>query len=404
MKRDPEIEAWVERAKRTDIWTALHRVAPSAAVKRRGHKGVGPCPVCGGKDRFSINGGSDQWFYCRKSDQGGDVIALVEYVTGANFLGACEILTGEAMPKRKPDDEVRREDPALIEQRRLDAEAEAQRREVERNSYRDKERGRARQIWVEGVAAFGTLAEDYLRLRGVQPPAGARLRFHPALPFWQTVDGKPTKIFTGPAMLARIDDNDNRFIGCHCTWIDLSQRKGRAVILDPETGEVLASKKVRGSQDGGHIHLGGSPAACDRLIMGEGIETTLTAREALMAGGRSVEQMMFWAAVNLGNIGGPSAGSVVHPTETSTDKKGRVRRSKVPGPLPDLESDRPALWPGPQIHSVILLGDGDSDRFATEQHLLRGAARWQTRGVSTSIAWPPQGQDFNGVWTRGQAA
>ena len=53
-------------------------------------------------------------------------------MTGANFLGACEILTGEQMPQRQPNDPcVIHEDPKLIEQRRLDAEAEAQRREQE---------------------------------------------------------------------------------------------------------------------------------------------------------------------------------------------------------------------------------------------------------------------------------
>lgn len=403
-RRDPEIDAWIDRARSADIWRVLDKVAQGHAVKRRGHKGAGPCPVCGGKDRFSVNG-TEQWFYCRKSDTGGDAIRLVEYVTGANFLGACEIITGESMPKRAPGDDVRREDPKLIEQRRLDAEAEAQRRANEANAYRDKERDRARGIWGEGEVLLGTIAEDYLRShRGVQAPSGARLRFHPDLPFWHPVDGKNKIIHRGPALLARIDDNEHRFIGCHCTYLDLSQRKGKALVADPESGEILDAKKVRGSQKGGHIHLGGSPASAAHLIMGEGIETTLTAREALVLATRDLSATLFWASVNLGNMGGPSAGSVNHPTQTSTDKRGRVRRLRVPGPVPALETKEPVLVPPASIRRVTLLGDGDSDRFSTEQHLLRGAARWAPGGVTTSIAWPPAGEDFNGVWTKGAAA
>jgi hypothetical protein len=403
-RRDPDIEAWVDRARSADIWQVLGKVAPGHGVKRRGHKGAGPCPVCGGKDRFSVNG-TEQWFYCRKSDTGGDAIRLVEYVTGANFLGACEIITGESMPKRAAGDEVRREDPALLEQRRLDAEAEAQRRAADANAYRDKEIGRARTIWGEGEVLLGTPAEDYLRShRGVQAPAGARLRFHPDLPFWHPVEGKHKIIHRGPALLARIDDNAHRFIGCHCTYLDLEQRKGKACIPDPETGEILDAKKVRGSQKGGHIHLGGSPASAWHLIMGEGLETTLTSREVLLANVRDISGVLFWAAVNLGNMGGPSAGSVNHPTLTSTDKRGRTRRLRVPGPVPLLETKEPVLVPPAAITTVTLLGDGDSDRFATEQHLLRGAARWAPAGVTTRIAWPPAGEDFNGVWTKGAAA
>lgn len=401
--RDPQVEDWIERAKRTDIWWALMKLAPSNGVKRRGHKGAGPCPACGGKDRFSIDG-SKGVYNCRKCG-GGDVIRLVENVTGANFLGACEILTGESMPVPQPGAEIRREDPKLIEQRRLDAEAEAQRRQQEQNSYRDREIARGRDIWGEGEVFMGTIAEDYLRAaRGVQPPAGARLRFHPTLKYWHMVQGKWKTLHTGPAMLARIDDNDHRFIGCHCTYLDLSRKNGKAQIADPDTGEVLDVKKVRGSQRGGHIHLGGSPASCTTLIMGEGIETTLSMREVMIGDGRNLDETLFWAGVNLGNIGGPSEGTVFHPDATRTDTRGRVRRKKVPGPVPDLSSIDRVLQPPPSIRRAVLLGDSDSDRFETEQHLWRAASRWKGRGVDTLIAWPDPGGDFNDMLREGMVA
>lgn len=394
-ERDPEIAAWADRARSADIWAVLDRIAGGHAVKRRGRRGVGPCPACGGKDRFSIDGGKGI-FYCRGSARvGGDVIDMVQHITGANFLGACEDITGEPMPRRKPGDEVRRADPKLIEQRRLDAAAEADRREKEAIDYRDREIARALTLWAQGVAIAGTPAEAYLRGRGVSAPAGARLRFHPDLKYWHHLAEGFAAIWTGPAMLARIDDANHKFIGCHCTWLDLSTRKGKAEIADPESGEILQAKKVRGSQKGGHIHLGGNAGAARHLVIGEGIETTLAVREAMRAAERDLSDVMFWAAVNLGNIGGKAAGTVPHPTLRKADKRGRVRRVFVSGPEPDLTDDGVVLMPPAQVERVTILGDGDSDRFTTECTLQRGAARWASPRRSVAIAWPGEGVDFS---------
>jgi hypothetical protein len=70
----------------------------------------------------------------------------------------------------------------------------------------------------------------------------------------------------------------------------------------------------------------------------------------------------------------------------------------VPGPVPAEEADgRAALMPPEHVTEVILLGDGDSERFATEQHLLRAAARWARPGRVIRIAWAGDGLDFNTV-------
>ena len=55
----------------------------------------GPCPNCGGRDRFSINTGK-QVFNCRGCDAKGDVIALVQFLDGCDFREAIERLTGES--------------------------------------------------------------------------------------------------------------------------------------------------------------------------------------------------------------------------------------------------------------------------------------------------------------------
>jgi len=61
---------------------------------------VGPCPVCGGKDRFSVNI-RKRLFNCRQCSAGGDAIALAMHVKGYSFAEAVEDLTdGRWRPAR----------------------------------------------------------------------------------------------------------------------------------------------------------------------------------------------------------------------------------------------------------------------------------------------------------------
>jgi phage/plasmid primase-like uncharacterized protein len=67
-------------------------------IKLRGQiDRCGPCPVCGGRDRFSINV-RKQVFLCRQCDARGDVIALTQFLDGCDFREAIEYLTGERAP------------------------------------------------------------------------------------------------------------------------------------------------------------------------------------------------------------------------------------------------------------------------------------------------------------------
>src|SRR5258708_1094572 len=65
-------------------------------IKLRGKKGAlwGPCPICGGDDRFSVNL-KNQVFNCRQcGGRGGDAIALVQFIDGLSFREAVEALCG----------------------------------------------------------------------------------------------------------------------------------------------------------------------------------------------------------------------------------------------------------------------------------------------------------------------
>jgi hypothetical protein len=90
-------DQWVVKARSVPIEDEIAR----RGIKLRGRiERCGPCPKCGGEDRFSINT-RKQVFNCRGCSKGGDVIALVEFLDDADFKRACEILTGESAPDQK---------------------------------------------------------------------------------------------------------------------------------------------------------------------------------------------------------------------------------------------------------------------------------------------------------------
>jgi hypothetical protein len=91
---------WADKARAVLIQNEIDRrgIKLSGSVER-----YGPCPKCGGEDRFSINI-SKQVFNCRGCDKGGDVIALVEHLDGVEFIAAGTALTGEPPPRSNGKD------------------------------------------------------------------------------------------------------------------------------------------------------------------------------------------------------------------------------------------------------------------------------------------------------------
>jgi hypothetical protein len=352
----------------------IFRVADDLAITglsapRRGEK-IGPCPVCGGKDRFSIDQ-KKALFNCRHCG-GGDVIRLVEFVRGVDFKAALDWLCGSSRDIPEAERKARAERDA-----RTRAEAEAA-----QAKYRAEATARARRIWRQGLDAGDPMIRAYFARRGLpdwllEPPP-ACLRFHPDLPYMIQPNGRRdyVQIHRGPAMLAAVQKPNRRAEAVHRTWIDPARPNGKALIADPETGEVLPAKKVEGSKRGGAIRLTGNFRS-DILIMGEGIETTLSARVAWDG-----PEAMFWAGVDLGNMSG--------------------RMLRVPGQrhsgLPDMADDE-AFLPPPWVRRLIFVMDGDSDPKMTEARLRAGLRRAMARwpGLKGQIARAPHGMDLNDV-------
>ncbi len=127
----------------------------------------------------------------------------------------------------------------------------------------------ARRLWAIAEPLVGTLAETYLRARGIATVhhAGA-LRFHPRC-YYRPDEHAPTE--TWPAMIAAVTDLSGAITGAHRTWL-APDGLGKAPIDTP--------RRAMGDLLGHAVRFG---AASDVLAAGEGIETMLSLRCALPA-------------------------------------------------------------------------------------------------------------------------
>ena len=94
-------DAWVNRARSADILAvARARLDLKLTSGRGGKELTGPCPDCGGDDRFVVTSiAKKKVFRCRGCGKSGDVIALVEFLDKCDFDRAVEKLTGEPKPQ-----------------------------------------------------------------------------------------------------------------------------------------------------------------------------------------------------------------------------------------------------------------------------------------------------------------
>lgn len=367
-------------------------VVASGYVKLRiaGGRIVGPCPICGGRaasQRFEITKGGDAWV-CAVCPDGGDVIHLVMKAEGCDFKAAIERLGGRRMID-------------VVTAKQLFEEREQKRRDREKAAagYREAERQRLFKMWLAAQPIQGTPASQYLSDRGLWlPKISPSLRYLPAAPYWhgETVDaaGKssPRMIHVGPAMCAAFIRPDGKFGGLHLTWLSAGDLPGKAEITDPDTGEILNSKKMRGSKTSAHIDIArASEGHARRLIIGEGIETVLAVWTAHQAACRPIGDTAFWAAGDLGNMAGRAAESVRHPTL----KRPNGYPHRIPGPMPD--PDDSGLSIPNSVEELVLLGDGDSEPVLTEYAMTRAARRYAKNGRTVRIAFAPTGFDFNDV-------
>ena len=291
---------------------ALRVTCEGWAIQKRwtltkGRDRSGPCPKCGGDDRFSINT-IKNLFNCRGCGISGEgVIALVMKTEDLEFVAACERITGRSA-EAPIDPERAAENARALEERKRQDDATAE-------EFRRKAREAGNWIYGSGVVpSAGGPVRAYLAMRALEFTGVAALDQLPVrerldLPYVETNGrGGYETLHTGPAMmwpillparLVQAGDPLGRFGGVHQTWIDLDQPKGKLVMFDHDRGDKqLPAKKMRGTKQGGMIPIY-TPKGARRIVMGEGIETTATPLCHAFELGTA-----YWAAGDLGNMSG----------------------------------------------------------------------------------------------------
>jgi hypothetical protein len=201
----------------------------------RGPERCGPCPVCGGVDRFSINIKKQLW-NCRRCGKGGDVISLAQHIDGVDFKTACRILDVDDRPAAPPVKPV----------------------PTPRSSANDDNVSRASDLWRAAIPIRGTIAEAYLRSRGLQysDPHGGILRFHPRCPFGPGV--------MHPCLLGLFRSvTTDEPVGIH------------RIAIGPDGRKI--GRMALGRVGGAAIKLTCHDDVESGLAVGEGVETTIAA-------------------------------------------------------------------------------------------------------------------------------
>jgi phage/plasmid primase-like uncharacterized protein len=257
----------VARARSVPIAAVL--AARGHQLQRCGGELTGPCPVCGGRNRFNVNLKKSVWV-CRGCNKGGDVIELVRHLDGCGFAEAIARLTGEIWPT-----------PQV-------AAAPPQRQRAQPSPHRDA----ALRIWHYAGSIFGTPAQTYLtNTRGIDltqiPDIDEVLRFHARCPIGAQ---------HLPCLIALIRDvQTNAPIGIVRTPLSAD---GRKAPVRNENGEV--DRWALGDKAGGALKLWPHVAVTKSLVVGEGLETVLAAATRIKHRGTLLQPA--WALIDSGNL------------------------------------------------------------------------------------------------------
>jgi hypothetical protein len=196
-----------------------------------------------------IAGPKSGLWHDHSDDSGGDMIALIQFQKNCSFQEALQEVTafiGSAAPQGRPVGAFAYQDDV---------------------GSAEKKKAIAGQIWAGTKPLIGSPSEAYLRKRlglfgaNIPPRLDEAIRFHPGVRFGEEVH---------PAMVAAITNiHSDELQGVHLTAIDTS---GSPIKLEGKT-----KRRIRGIKKGGAIKLTPDDEVCRSILIGEGIETTLSA-------------------------------------------------------------------------------------------------------------------------------
>jgi putative DNA primase/helicase len=227
-----------------------HGILPQFGIDSRFlTKKRGPCPICGGKDRFFWDNKEGRGtFYCQHCGAGSGVqlVAIYKNWTAKQAIEEVRKLAGD-IDYKKPDKE------SII--------TEAQKKEA------------LNKTWAEAKPIVeGDPVSQYLIARTGRHWRSNALRIHPAL--WHPEEKK-----TYPAMIAKITDPDNKPVSIHRTFLTEDGKKPKI-----EKNKMLMAGSI---PEGSAIRL---LPFTNVLGIAEGIETALSAS--------AIFDIPVWAAIS----------------------------------------------------------------------------------------------------------
>lgn len=230
---------WIET-----IFPALGITVPPSPTRH------GPCPVCGGRDRFRCDDrGGEGTFYCNGCRQhSGDGLALVSRVKGCDFHSAVRLVAdvlgcgNGAAPRR---------------------------------NLQPPTNDTAKYIWDSSTVDEGRVS-TYLQSRALSGTVPETLRFHVGLRYWDTSGPERRLLGTFPAMVGEIVNVEGQGLGIHRTFLS-PDGAGKADVFEvKKSGKYLDVKTISGGAIRVAAFEPGKP-----LVLAEGIETALAIHEAM---------------------------------------------------------------------------------------------------------------------------
>lgn len=227
----------------------------------------GPCPFCGGCDRYQFQNRNGGRYVCRHCTEGkyrSGFDFLMRHMGLRTFREAADYVRNHfnVSPNAAPGPVVDRRHPGV-----RDTRSEMTPERIERN------REKMQAVWdnAHSVAPDDPV-DRYLRgrLPGLEQ-IPTEIRFHPALPYWEaprSLDGRPVLIGNFPAMLVRGFDPSGSLVQIHKTFLTADGKK--ADVPHPKKTDVGVGSNSFA------FRIGGDPQT-DTLGVSEGIETALAA-------------------------------------------------------------------------------------------------------------------------------
>ena len=261
-------------------------------LQRAGNEWKACCPLHADRTPSFTIYSRGQRFQCFGCGAQGDVLDFVQQLHGVDLQQAVRLLTGGDLPSVRMPAAPANDDGDRIAE--------------------------ARSVWEKAAPIQETLAETYLRARGIAIPLPPSLRFA-ALPYGK---GNPV-----PCLVAAVSNVDGQVQGVQRTYLNL-KGTGKANVPVP--------KLSMGRVAGGAVRLAG---AAERLTVCEGIEDGLTiAQETrqpvwVACGSSMLRNIVFPAGTRAVVIGGDndSAGrEAVEKAAASYAERGLVSSAFYP--------------------------------------------------------------------------